>query len=358
VASISVAVNAVRGGKLRPLNVLRDLPQVADLIETCFRSTMDDEGQSYLQQMRRASNDRDFLSWAGRFMDSASMPLAGYVWEENGRIIGNVSLVFQTYRGRRIAMLANVATDPAFRRAGIGRALTERAMEGARQKATEELWLQVRDDNPAAIRLYSRLGFMERARRTTYRSKPLYSSPSFMSPDASTQSGTSATAESLEDAGTSVLPRAEARHWPARRAWLDRTHPEEISWYAHWNWNVLGPGWRTALSRLLMDSSVRQWSAIQQGQLKASVAWIPTTRTPTSLWMAAPPDATDAAPRIALETARRDLAHQGRLTVEHPAGELAAAIQGAGFEPTRTLIWMRASATGDRVDRIQSQKET
>jgi len=348
-------VDAVNGGKLRPLNVLRDLPQVADLIELCFRSTMDDEGQSYLQQMRRASRDRDFLSWAGRLMDSASMPLAGYVWEENGRIVGNVSLVFQTYRGRKIAMIANVATDPGFRRAGIGRALTERAMEGGRQKGAEDLWLQVRDDNPTAIRLYSELGFVERARRTTYRSKPFYSSPSFLRPEAS---GTSSKVEPPEGAAISVLRRAEARHWPLRQRWLQRNHPEELSWYAHWNWTALGPGLRNYLSRLLMDSAVRQWSAVQDGELKAAVAWIPSTRTPHSLWIAAPQDAEEAAPRLALEAARRDLAYQERVTVEHPAGELTEAIQGAGFEATRTLLWMRAPATSAQSDRIQSQKET
>jgi ribosomal protein S18 acetylase RimI-like enzyme len=358
VASISVAVNAVKGGKLRPLNVLRDLPQVADLIELCFRSTMDDEGQSYLQQMRRASRDRDFLSWAGRLMDSASMPLAGYVWEEAGRIVGNVSLVFQTYRGRRIAMIANVATDPGFRRAGIGRALTERAMEGGKQTGAQELWLQVRDDNPTAIRLYSQLGFVERARRTTYRSKPIYASPSFAGTDAPGASGTSPAAAPREGADISVVRRAEASHWPLREAWLERTHPAELSWYAHWNWTVLGPGLRNYLSRLLMDSALRQWSALRRGQLEASVAWIPSTRTPNSLWIAAPQDAEAAAPRLALEAARRDLGHQGRLTVEHPAGELTEAIEGAGFEATRTLLWMRAPATGVQSDRIQSQKET
>ena len=357
-ASISVAVNAAKGGKLRPLNVLRDLPQVADLIELCFRSTMDDEGQSYLQQMRRASHDRDFLSWAGRLMDSASMPLAGYVWEEDGRIVGNVSLVLQTYRGRKVAMIANVATDPGFRRAGIGRALTEQAMEGGEQKGAGELWLQVRDDNPTAIRLYSELGFVERARRTTYRSKPFYSSPSFLGPAASGKPESSPDTPPRPGAGIRVMRRAEARHWPLRQAWLERTHPEDLSWYAHWNWKALGPGLGNYLSRLLMDSAVQQWSAVQEGQLKAAVAWIPSMRMPNSLWIAAPHDADDTAPRLALTAARRDLAHQGKLTVEHPAGELTGAIQEAGFESTRTLLWMRASATSMQADRIQSQKET
>src|SRR5512142_2116576 len=170
-ASITVSTQRSPSGPLRPLNILHDLPQVADLIELCFSSTIDDEGQSYLDQMRRASRDNEFLRWAGRVVDSTSMPLSGFVWEENGRIVGNASLVYQNYGGRKIAMIANVATHPDYRRHGIGKALTEGAMNHARRKGSNELWLHVRDDNPTAIRIYEELGFEERARRTTYYSK-------------------------------------------------------------------------------------------------------------------------------------------------------------------------------------------
>ena len=39
---------------VRALNVLRDLSTVADLIELCFAPTMDNDGQRYLSDMRRA----------------------------------------------------------------------------------------------------------------------------------------------------------------------------------------------------------------------------------------------------------------------------------------------------------------
>src|SRR5512143_751660 len=127
-ATITVSAKKSPAGPVRPLNILHDLPQVADLIELCFSSTIDDEGQSYLEQMRRASRDNEFLRWAGRVVDSTAMPLSGFIWEEDGRIVGNASLVFQSFGTRRIAMIANVATHPEYRRRGIGRALTEAAM--------------------------------------------------------------------------------------------------------------------------------------------------------------------------------------------------------------------------------------
>src|ERR1051325_5038608 len=157
---------------MRPLNVLRDLSAVADLIELCFSPTMDNEGQRYLSDMRRTSRDDSFLHWASRVTETASMPLMGYVWEENGRIIGNASLIPFRDKGKRIYLIANVATHPDYRRRGIGRALTERVMRQARDKRASAIWLHVREDNPGAIELYQQLGFREIARRTTWYADP------------------------------------------------------------------------------------------------------------------------------------------------------------------------------------------
>jgi ribosomal protein S18 acetylase RimI-like enzyme len=344
-SSITLPVTAIQGGNLRPLNILRDLPQVADLIEICFQTTMDDEGQSYVQQMRRASSDRDFLSWAARLMDSTSMPLAGFVWDEGGKIVGNVSLVFQTHRGQKIAMIANVATHPDYRRGGIGRTLTQRAMESARQKGAQGLWLQVRHDNPTAIRIYSDLGFVERARRTTYRPKSSLLIPSAPATSGSLGLGVSSGSKAGQTGAITVVRRAEARHWARQYEWLQRAHPEEIGWYAHWNWKSLGPGVGNHLRRLFTDTDARHWSALRNGQLLATVTWIPGLRTADSLWIAAPRDVDGSGAKMALASARRDLADYHKLTVEHPAGELEQGIQDAGFEAFRTLIWMRAPAT-------------
>jgi ribosomal protein S18 acetylase RimI-like enzyme len=343
-ASITLPATAVPAGALRPLNILHDLPQVADLIELCFESSMDDEGQSYLQQMRRASRDQAFLSWAGRVMDSTSMPLAGYVWEEGGKIIGNVSLVFQSFRGRKIGMIANVATHPDCRRRGIGRALTERAMLGGRQKGAQDFWLHVRHDNPTAIKIYSELGFVERGRRTTYRTK---TAPSLMEADAAERRP-----------GGITLTRPSPKYWPVQHQWLQRAHPDELGWYAHWDWSTLGPGVRNALYRLFVQFDIRQWAAVRDGQLLAAVSWLPTLRVADVLWLAAPQNGDDAAVSRVLEAARRDLSRYNRLTLEYPAGEMVEAIEYAGFEATRTLLWMWAPATPARMPRMKAQKET
>jgi ribosomal protein S18 acetylase RimI-like enzyme len=348
-ASITLPAPALQTGGLRSLNILRDLSAVADLIELCFEATLDDEGQSYLQQMRRASRDHDFLSWAGKLMDSASMPLSGFVWEENGKIVGNASLIYQFNRGRKIAMIANVATHPDYRRRGIGRALTERAMAGGRQRGAGEFWLHVRHDNPTAIKIYADLGFTERARRTTYHSTAW----------AGPQPPTSRLAAiGGEVSNATIVSRPESRYWPLQQEWLQRAHPAELNWYSRWDWKAFAPGWQNWLHRMLEGIDWRQWSAMRDGRLLATVYWMPTLRASNALWAAAPLDADPAGFRQALQTARRDLAYYRRLTVEYPAGQMVEAIEAAGFDPFRTLIWMRADATPGPARPIYSGKES
>lgn len=306
------------------MNILRDLPAVADLIEMCFSSTLDDEGQSYLQQMRRASRDDSFLRWASQVVDSASLPMTGFVWDENGRIVGNASLVYNHYKGKKLALIANVATHPEFRRRGIGRTLTERAMAHARRKGVTEIWLHVRDDNPTAIKIYSELGFVERARRTTYTAKP----DPLLSP----------TSNGL------TVSRPNPRDWPLQHAWLDQLHPDELGWYNRWDWNILAPGLWKWLYRLFVEFDIRQWAAYKDGELLATLSWMSTMRSSDALWAAAKPDGDAAGLRSTLEAARRDLGYLRRLSLDYPAGEMVEAIQSAGFSARRTLLWMRATS--------------
>ena len=59
-----------------------------------------------------------------------------------------------------------VAADA--RRQGIGRALMHALMVEARDRGASELFLEVRDDNPSAQRMYDSLGFERIAVRPNY----------------------------------------------------------------------------------------------------------------------------------------------------------------------------------------------
>jgi ribosomal protein S18 acetylase RimI-like enzyme len=321
-SSITIPVKTKDHPHLRPLNVLRDLSAVADLIELCFSPTMDNDGQRYLSDMRRASRDDSFLRWASRVSETASMPLMGYVWEQDGRIVGNASLIPFRDRGKRVYLIANVATHPEYRRRGIGRALTERVMKQARDKNAASIWLHVRDDNPGAIELYQELGFQEIARRTTWQASPDHRL-------------------SYPDTTSRIVPR-HPHFWPLQQDWLRRLYPGELRWYQSWNTNALRPGLGGWLYLLFIDFNVKQWAAVHNDQLLATLTWMPQGGRSESLFAATGSAGTNSdALTSLLIHARRTITYPPYLTLDYPADEMADSIRAAGFKPRRTLLWMR-----------------
>lgn len=308
---------------LRQLSILRDLPAVADLIELCFSSTMDGEGKRYVQDMRRAGSDNSFIKWANRAAETTSLPLSGYVWEENGRIIGNTSLVPFRHNKKRLYLIANVAVHPEHRRKGIARALTERAMQHAREKKVDNLWLHVRDDNAGAIDLYTKLGFIERAQRTNWQAVTDFHTPTLTTDIA--------------------ITNRHHRDWPTQLHWLSRLYPDHLAWHRNWNFRSLRPGFWNWLYLFFVDINIRQWTATRKDQLEAALAWIPYGRG-ESLFAATGEKSDPAAITALLLQARRDLAHSyPNIGLEFPSGEFDGAILAAGFKALRTLIWMQAT---------------
>jgi ribosomal protein S18 acetylase RimI-like enzyme len=289
---------------------------------------MDHDGQRYLSDMRRASRDDRFLNWASHMAETASMPMTGYVWEQDGKIVGNTSLIPFRDHGRRVYLVANVATHPDYRRQGIGRALTERAMLQARAKGASAVWLHVRDDNPGAIRIYESLGFQEIARRTAW----------YAGPERSLAGSNS---------GIMIVPR-HSRFWPLQLDWLRRIYPEYLSWYHSWNLNSLRPGFWNSLYLFFIDFQIKQWAAVRGDELLATLTWMPQGGRSEPLYAAVPNfgqsgDKTlyDEALTRLLIHARHAMSHYGTLSLDFPAGEMTDAILAAGFIPRRTLLWMR-----------------
>lgn len=314
--SLPLSVNEI--GKARPLNVMRDLSKVADLVELCFQQNMDKEGQSYVEQMRTASRDKRFLNWA-----STSMPLIGYIWEYQKDLIGNISII--PFR-KRTYLLANIAVHPEYRRKGIARHLTQMGLNYARQHNAESVWLHVEEDNHAAIHLYESLGFQARTRRTTWNT-----SANFDLPQAVRQ--------------TSIHARP-ARLWQTQYAWLQRAYPEELTWYRMPDWQIFSPGIKHWLYRIFVESDIRQWSVERDGRFQAALTWMQTRTRRAPLWLATTPQADTQSLTNLLLHARFHLSAQHKdLYLDYPAGENDAAFILAGFTPRRTLLWMRAAGS-------------
>ena len=322
-SSITLSARADTHPHLRPLSILRDLPAVADLIETCFSSTMDNDGLRYVQDMRRAGKDNSFLRWANRAAESTSLPLTGYVWEENGKIVGNTSLVPFRNKKQKVYLIANVAVYPDHRRKGIARALTERAMQHAHEKKINDIWLHVRHDNPGAIELYTNLGFVERARRTSWQATTDSNVPTLKT----------------DIAITSKYPR----DWQTQLKWLSRLYPDLLAWHRNWSFDSLRPGFWNWLYLLFVDANIRQWTAVRNGDLEAALSWIPEGRG-ESLFAATGERSDPEALTALLLQARRDLSrYYPKVALEFPSSSFDGAIQAAGFKSVRTLIWMQAT---------------
>lgn len=153
---------------IRSFDVRSDLLPVSDLVELCFADRLTPDGEALLRKMRSSARSQRFQEWAFQMAGQISMPFTGYVWEENGEIIGNLSLVPYHIGGLYYYMIANVAVHPDYQRKGIARSLVREALDFLIPRRLDGIWLQVDEGNQAAVDLYLRQGFQEISRRTTW----------------------------------------------------------------------------------------------------------------------------------------------------------------------------------------------
>ena len=307
---------------MRPLDIRRDLTPVADLVEQCFSETLDADGKRYIQQMRLAGQRSGTFAVASTLASRSGLPLLGFVWEEDGRLVGNLTLIPYFVRKKRYYLIANVAVHPEYRRQGIAYRLTARALELAQKSGIQETWLHVREENAHAIHLYRSLGFTERARRT-----------SWMSDGRSGNGGS-------PGLGNVQVGLRRAEDWTAQKGWLKRLYPEDVTWHLPLKSAALRPGLIGSAYRFLNDLNVRQWSARQGKQLLGVLAWHASRSYADSLWLAASPEDENAAARLLLGSLRQYIPYNRPLSLDYPAGRASQAILDAGFKVHQTLIWM------------------
>jgi len=143
---------------LRSMNPLKDLGQVADLIEEAFAAELDRAGQNALRELRWLSRVKPLLWWMLTFNPEHSDFLTGFVWDEDGGVVGNITVNQTSARSRRW-LISNVAVAKKYRGRGIARSLMDAALELARECDGNSVALQVRANNAPARRLYDSLGF-------------------------------------------------------------------------------------------------------------------------------------------------------------------------------------------------------
>ncbi|MEL6150567.1 MAG: GNAT family N-acetyltransferase [Chloroflexota bacterium] len=162
-AGITISGPNVREQGLRPVNLRTDLPELADLIETAFSSTMDSGGRAAIREMRQLSRLGVGLGVLSNLNELAQGMSLGFVWVESGRIVGNVSVYPADYPREmgRVWIIANVAVYPEYRGRGIATRLMNAILDMIQQKSGGMAVLQVDLDNNTARHMYRKLGFRE-----------------------------------------------------------------------------------------------------------------------------------------------------------------------------------------------------
>jgi len=149
---------AFRG--LRPLDPGRDLGQLAKLIEEAFGDDLSEGGLAALRDLRILSRLGLLVFLMDRISPEFHEYLSGFVWIEDGQVVGNVTVARAGSFSRRW-MISNVAVARAYRGRGIGRQLVAAAIEQAQLAGGEDVLLRVRVDNDTARRLYESFGFKQ-----------------------------------------------------------------------------------------------------------------------------------------------------------------------------------------------------
>ncbi len=197
------------GSRIRRFDPGRDLASLSNLIEVGFADNLDRSGRRMVRSLRVFGR----LGWLGGLLSRWFLPPAanpqGYVFEADGHVLGNASLLPVTGYPQRWVM-ANVVVSPQERRKGIGRMLVTKSIDLAREKGAKEIILQVDKGNTAATSLYHSMDFNAAAPRTTWvgRTAKLNLGVSHPSP---------------------VRPRKQGE-WQQQWQMARRLHPEGLLW--------------------------------------------------------------------------------------------------------------------------------
>jgi len=309
--------------QIRPINPRRDLKSVADLIELCFSDTLDSDGKRYLRRMRHTAKNQE-NRWFDTSVFQVNHTAEGFVWEEDGKIVGNISLIPFLNLGNFIYLIANVAVHPDYRCRGIARALTTAALDWTQKRRSRSVWLQVRDNNPPALRLYESVGFVERACRTTWTLLP-------------------GNLKGKPVSGVRITSQKSA-YWKCQREWLQLNYPDDLFWYWPISPNAFRPGIWGMMARFITETRLRHWGVECQGQLLGVLSWRATHLFADQLWLAAPPENEDIVLQTLLPYIRWRERARRPLSIDYPVGRAANTLQESGFHPDHTLIWMELKA--------------
>jgi ribosomal protein S18 acetylase RimI-like enzyme len=325
VAGISNASAIAADPHIRQIDPWRDGRAVANLLETSFHDEIiDDSGHRMIQSLR---NYGVFDALAFGFG-------TGFVWMENGELIGNAS-VQRNATHRDIWIIGNVATHVAHRNRGIGRAIVEACIHYAIARGARRMALQADETNKPALHLYEKLGFERAGAVTHYLRSPVRVRP------VETQTSPSA----IRTARWSD----RAQVWTLAR----RNLPELLTFAEPFDKRIYQLGFRWSLVNAL-NGNVEQWhvsDALQRGCLIGAVRTrvnFEGSNHHLELMLSDEAGISEGVALIerALQRFEKYISRPIYAAQSRPHGASHAAFQEMNFQPTRTLVHMNLEIRG------------
>lgn len=129
--------------------------------------------------------------------------------------------------------------------------------------------------------------------------------------------------------------------WQQHQTWLAETYPYDLRWNLAVDFSRFTPGLLQQLMNLIDGVRLKHWAFFHHQDLQGVITWQKTNAFAHNLWVAFSPDREADVLPSALARALRTLSRKHPLSIDYPAGRLSQVLHSLGFEPFRTLIWMR-----------------
>lgn len=322
---------------LRPVNLRTDLAPLADLIELAFADTMDNSGRAAVREMRYLSRMGPGLNVLAGVSDLTQGIGLGYVWIEDGRLIGNVSIYPANWPAAAgdAWIIANVAVHPDFRGRGIAHKLMLASLETIRRRSKRRdhpiAILQVENSNSVAQHLYERLGFTRERVWTHWRRSANARLPAPI------------------DHAVGYITRRRRGEWHAEYALAQCARPAKtggIGWLRPTDPSFFRKPILVALNDLINLRSIeRLVIRSRDEQSLLAVMWIESAfaAATVQLTIMTDPAVQGLYDEALINLATRRYTNRSALAIEHPADDTftSALLQRYNFTPQRTLLHMR-----------------
>jgi ribosomal protein S18 acetylase RimI-like enzyme len=305
---------------IRLIDAWRDGSSIADLLELSFRDEgIDDNGLRMIRMLRNY----------GPFESILMEGSPGFVWVEDGQVLGNVGMLRNPTR-RDTWVIGNVATHPAHRNRGIASALLRAIIHYSHVRGARNIALQVVEGNRPAQHLYEKHGFhsvgaVAYYRRASVRVQPVWHDVSAVGALAVRRAGW---IDSENVWGTSRL-----------------NVPEELTYSEPFDERVYRLGLRWSLANFFSGNPDRWLVGEAGGRFAGAV------RTRVNMeasehhveLMLAPETGEDRGIALLEQALKHFEIYIGKpllATQSRPHEASHAALQAMGFKPQRTLVHM------------------